>query len=102
MADRKSTKRSFSRNCRSFAGFVRYMAPTNTRNLTRYTYEKTAFQGWRLSINRQQLNFTRYFSDKAFGGEETSLAAAVQLRDTILAELRATPEEVEEVFNRYR
>ncbi len=72
------------------------------RNLTRYTYEKTAFQGWRLCICRNQRQFTRYFSDKALGGEEESFKAALELRDQILKELRATPGDAETVFARHR
>jgi len=34
------------------------------KNLTRFTYKTTAFQGWRLCIARGGASFTRYFSDK--------------------------------------
>ena len=46
------------------------------RNLTRFTYETTAFQGWRLCIARGGRTFTRYFSDKQCGGERGALKAA--------------------------
>jgi len=46
------------------------------RNLTRFTYTNAAFQGWRLCLSRKGHTFTQYFSDKQFGGEERSLAAA--------------------------
>ena len=46
------------------------------RNLTRFTYETTAFQGWRLCISRSGASFMRYFSDKQFGGERKALKAA--------------------------
>ena len=46
------------------------------RNLTRFTYETTAFQGWRLCLSRAGTTFTKYFSDKKFGGPKKSLAAA--------------------------
>ena len=46
------------------------------RNLTRFTYETTAFQGWRLCLSRAGTTFTKYFSDKKFGGSKKSLAAA--------------------------
>ena len=42
------------------------------KNLTRFTYETTAFQGWRLCISRGGQTFMRYFSDKpcqTCGGE---------------------------------
>lgn len=46
------------------------------KNLTRFSYETAAFQGWRLSISRSGTVFTKYFSDKRHGGEKKSLAAA--------------------------
>jgi hypothetical protein len=55
------------------------------KNLTRFTYENSAFEGWRLSICRAGSTFTRYFPDKKFGGGKKSLAAA----ERILAELKA-------------
>lgn len=46
------------------------------RNLTRFTYETSAFEGWRLCISRKGTTFTKYFSDKQFGDGKKSLAAA--------------------------
>jgi hypothetical protein len=46
------------------------------KNLTRFTYETAAFEGWRLCISRAGTTFTRYFPDKKFGGGKKSLAAA--------------------------
>ena len=46
------------------------------RNLTRFTYETTAFQGWRLCLSRAGTTFTKYFSDKKHNGPKTSLASA--------------------------
>jgi len=46
------------------------------KNLTRFTYETAAFQGWRLSISRAGAVFTKYFSDKKYGGEKESFTAA--------------------------
>ena len=46
------------------------------KNLTRFTYETSAFQGWRLAISRKGATFTKYFSDKAYGDEAKSFAAA--------------------------
>ncbi|MGD7653936.1 MAG: hypothetical protein ACQCXQ_12015 [Verrucomicrobiales bacterium] len=46
------------------------------KNLTRFTYENAAFEGWRLCISRAGTTFTRYFPDKKFGGGKKSLAAA--------------------------
>ncbi len=72
-----------------------------TRNITRYTYLKTAFQGWRVCISRGGKRFTRYFSDKVFGSEESAYAAALRLRDDMLTELQSSPGEVEAIFARY-
>lgn len=46
------------------------------KNLTRFTYETAAFEGWRLCISRAGTTFTKYFPDKKFGGGKKSLAAA--------------------------
>jgi len=46
------------------------------RNLTRFTYKTTAFQGWRLCISRGGATFTRYYSDRQHKGARKSLAAA--------------------------
>ena len=46
------------------------------KNLTRFTYENAAFEGWRLGISRAGTSFTRYFPDKKFNGPKKSLAAA--------------------------
>lgn len=55
------------------------------KNLTRFTYETAAFEGWRLCISRAGTTFTRYFPDKRFAGGKKSLAAA----EATLAELKA-------------
>ena len=54
------------------------------KNLTRFTYESAAFEGWRLCISRAGSTFTRYFPDKKFGSGKKSLAAA----EKTLAELK--------------
>ena len=46
------------------------------KNLTRFTYETTAFQGWRLCVSRAGTTFTKYFSDKKYGGPRKSSKAA--------------------------
>jgi 1-deoxy-D-xylulose-5-phosphate reductoisomerase len=60
-------------------------------NLTRFTYETTAFQGWRLSISRGGHSFTRYFSDRQFGGERKALAAASAKLEEIKEMLAGAP-----------
>ena len=45
------------------------------KNITRFTYEFTSFQGWRVTLCRRQEHFTRYFSDKQYGSAEAGEAA---------------------------
>ena len=63
----------------------------NMRNITRFTYEFTSFQGWRVTLCRNQLHFTRYFPDKQYGGEAESYAAALAVRNLVLEKLRRYP-----------
>lgn len=72
------------------------------RNITRFTYEFTSFQGWRVTLCRKQIHFTRYFSDKQYGGEEPALAAAVSMRDRVLRSLRNCPDDPERAFVQFR
>jgi hypothetical protein len=60
-------------------------AMKSKKNLTRFTYESAAFEGWRLCISKAGTTFTRYFPDKKFGSGKKSLAAA----EKTLAELKA-------------
>ncbi|MBT8044510.1 MAG: hypothetical protein KJO79_06115 [Verrucomicrobiae bacterium] len=53
------------------------------KNLTRFTYETTAFQGWRLCLSRAGSTFTKYFSDKKYGGERKALKAATTALDEL-------------------
>ena len=61
------------------------------RNLTRFTYETTAFQGWRLCIARGGSSFIRYFSDKQFGGPRKALKAAEAKLEELKAFLDSSP-----------
>lgn len=72
------------------------------RNITRFTYEFTSFQGWRVTLCRNQVHFTRYFSDKQYGGEDESYAAALTMRNRILEQLRMSPGNPEQVFAEFR
>jgi len=54
------------------------------KNLTRFTYETTAFEGWRLCVSRAGTTFTKYFSDKNYGDGEESLSAAERARTKLL------------------
>jgi hypothetical protein len=55
------------------------------KNLTRFTYETSAFEGWRLCISRAGSTFTRYFPDKQLGGPEKSLATAEKALEEVKA-----------------
>ncbi len=68
------------------------------RNITRFTYEFTSFQGWRVTLCRHQIHFTRYFSDRQYGGESEALAAAVATRNRVLENLRIYPDDPERAF----
>ncbi len=67
------------------------------RNLTRFTYETAAFEGWRLCISRAGTTFTKYFPDKKFGGGKKSLAAA----EKTLAELKTLIEGAKRVDGKF-
>jgi hypothetical protein len=64
---------------------TKHVTMKSKKNLTRFTYESAAFEGWRLCISRAGTTFTRYFPDKKFGGGKKSLAAA----EKALADLKA-------------
>ena len=61
------------------------------RNLTRFTCETTAFQGWRLCISRAGATFMRYFSDKQCGGPRKALKAAEAKLKALKAFLDSAP-----------
>ncbi|MBR5523591.1 MAG: hypothetical protein IKV82_09025 [Akkermansia sp.] len=76
------------------------------KNITRYTYEKTAFQGWRLCLSRNKVQYVRYFADKGAGSAEAALAEARRVRQCIWDDLAALPSldaaSVAQVFAKYR
>lgn len=72
------------------------------RNITRFTYEFTSFQGWRVTLCRQQIHFTRYFSDKQYGGEKEALDAAIAMRNRVLESLRQHPHDPASAFDECR
>lgn len=69
------------------------------RNITRFTYENTSFQGWRVTLCRRQRHYTRYFSDRQYGGEAAALQAAVHARAVVLARLEERPNDPSAVFS---
>lgn len=68
------------------------------KNITRFTYEFTSFQGWRVTLCRQQTHFTRYFSDKQYGGPEESLRAAIKVLERVKEHLRIYPNNPSRAF----
>lgn len=71
------------------------ITPPKSKNITRFTYENTAFQGWRLCISRAGKTFVKYFSDKRYGGMEESRKAALE----VLARLEEALSTVKRVRN---
>lgn len=60
------------------------------RYITRYNGKKgtrNTFCGWRLCMTRRKETFVRYFTDREFQNAEAALAAALQIRDAMLADL---------------
>lgn len=55
------------------------------KNLTRFTYENAAFEGWRLCISRAGTTFTKYFPDKKYGSGKKALTAA----ELVLVDMKA-------------
>ena len=72
------------------------------KNITRFTYEFTSFQGWRVTLCRQQKHFTRYFSDKQYGGAEASLLAAMEVLELVKERLRVFPNDPARAFEMCR
>jgi hypothetical protein len=54
------------------------------KNLTRFTYDTTAFQGWRLSLSKRGTAFEKYFSDKKYGGQRKALKAVNTARTELI------------------
>lgn len=74
------------------------MIRTTMKNITRFTYEFTSFQGYRVTLCRKQIHFTRYFSDKQYGGQEGALKAAVETKERVLDLLKQYPDDPAKAF----
>lgn len=72
----------------------------NRKNITRYTYENTDFQGWRVSIQRCGRIITKYFSDLQYGSTEKAQQMALDYRDRILSELALHRDDIPEFMDR--
>ncbi len=70
------------------------------KHLTRYSREKTSFDGWRVCISKEGAMFVKYLSDRMYGGEQGSFEAAKALRDELLERLKSAP--AREVIAEYR
>ena len=73
---------------------VLMVIPVTMKNITRYTYENTDFQGWRVSIQRCGRIITRYFSDLQYGSEEASQREALAYRDRVLRDIERRREDL--------
>ena len=58
-------------------------AVKSRKNLTRFTYQNSAFEGWRLCISRSGQTFTKYFPNRQSGGEKKALEAAEKTLDQL-------------------
>ena len=76
----------FLANSDSLTGIQTNTAMKSKKNLTRFDYDKAAFEGWRLCLSKTGTTFTRYFPDKKFGGSAKKALAAAE---KTLAELKA-------------
>ena len=72
------------------------------RNIARFTYETSTFQGWRLSLRRCGYQFTAYFADAEYGGEDAALQAALAARERLFAELAAHPDAPKSVIKTFQ
>lgn len=68
------------------------------KNITRFTYEFTSFQGYRVTLCRKQVHFTRYFSDKQYGGQEAALKAAEETLQRVKENLKQYPDDPAKAF----
>lgn len=74
----------------------------NLRHITRFTYEFTNFQGWRVAISRQGTTLARYFSDKQYGTPELARDQALAFRDMVLDEINQNPGMTRDILYKYR
>ena len=73
--------------------------------ITRYEADKGqsyTFLGWRLCITRRGERFVKYFSDLKYGSADSSLAAAVQMRDAMIQTMEKGVVDYKSFFNEYR
>lgn len=74
----------------------------NLRHISRFTYEFTSFQGWRVAISRQGASLARYFSDKQYGSPEAACEQAIRFRDMVLDELQRDPIHTRDILHKHR
>ena len=59
-----------------FTRLINLKKMKSRKNITRFTYDNSDFQGWRVAYTRAGEKFVRYFSDKQYGGVKKSLSVA--------------------------
>lgn len=79
-----------------------YDVRMDMRNIARFTYENSSFQGWRLSLRRRGYQFTAYFADAEYGGEEAARLAVLAARERLFAELAAHPDDPKAVLKSFQ
>ncbi len=73
--------------------------------ITRYEASKGqsyTFVGWRLCITRKGERFVKYFSDLKYGDAQSSLAAAIKMRNTVEAAMAHGVCDYRTFFNMFR
>lgn len=61
--------------------------PTKTKHITRYSYPKQAFNGYRVCITKSGTCLTKYISDREAGSKEEAERIAHKLHELIVEQL---------------
>lgn len=64
---------------------------SNNRNISRIEIERPGCQGtqgWEVRMHRRRQKFSKFFSDRAYGGKRAGLAAAREFRDRLDEKVR--------------
>lgn len=63
------------------------------KNISRFEYSSSTFEGWRFSVCRAGRRHTRYFSDRMYGSSKAALEAALRYRTFVFLRCRRYPDE---------